>query len=131
MVFDHGEKILREEIGKYFNLKENSIVLPDVYLGVKMRLVKLEKSSKVWAFRSSQYLVEFVKNVEAYLARKENNINAKSGAPISDGYRPETEATIELRPVDSAYYRSLIGILRWMVELVRFDIFAEVSMISS
>ena len=51
-------------------------------------------------------------NVEAYLARKENKLNAKSGAPISNEYRPETEATDELQPVDYAYYQSLIGILQ-------------------
>ena len=76
-------------------------------------------------------MVEDVKNVEAYLARKEKNLNAKAGAPISDGYRPETEATNELRPVDAAYYQSLIVILRWMVELGRVDICVEVSMLSS
>ena len=60
---------------------------------------------------------EAVKNVEAYLARKEKKLNAKAGAPISNGKRPDTEATDELQPVDSAYYQSLIGIIRWMVEL--------------
>ena len=93
MVSEHGEKILREEIGKYFMLKENSIGPPDVYLGGKMRRVKLDNGSKAWAFSSSQYVLEDVKNVEAYLARKNKKLNAKAGAPISNEYRPETEAT--------------------------------------
>ena len=76
-------------------------------------------------------MVEVLKNVEAHLARKNKNLNAKAGAPISNGYRPETEATGELRPVDADYYQSLIGILSWMVELGRVDICVEVSMISS
>ena len=63
VVSDHGEKILREEIGNYFKLEEKSIGPPDVYLGGKMRRVKLENGSKAWAFRSSQYVVEDVKNV--------------------------------------------------------------------
>ena len=37
----------------------------------------------------------------------------------------------ELTPRDSAYYQSLIGILRWIVELGRIDICLEVSMMSS
>ena len=65
VVSDHGEKMLREEIGKYFKLKEKSIGPPDVYLGGKMRRVKLENVSKAWAFISSQYVVKAVKNVEA------------------------------------------------------------------
>ena len=93
MVSKHGEKMLREEIGKYFNLKENSVGPPDVYLGGKIRWIKLENGSKAWAFSSSQYVVEAVKNVESYLARKDKKLNAKAGAPISSGYRPDTEAT--------------------------------------
>ena len=70
-----------------------------------MRRVKLDNGSKAWAFRSSQYVVEAVKNVEAYLARKEKKLNAKAGAPISKWYRPETEATDKLLPVDDSYYQ--------------------------
>ena len=63
VVSDLGENMLREEIGKYFNLKEKSIGPPDVYLGGKMRRVNLENGSKAWAFSSSQYVVEAVKNL--------------------------------------------------------------------
>ena len=70
VVSEHGEDILIEEIGNYFKLKEKSIRLPDVYLGGKMRRVKLENGSKAWSFSSSQYVVEALNNVEAYLARK-------------------------------------------------------------
>ena len=54
-VSDYGEKVIRNEIGKYFNLKETSIGLPKSYLGGKMSLVELENSAKACAFRSSQY----------------------------------------------------------------------------
>ena len=70
MVSNHGEEMLREEIGKYFKLKEKSIGPPDVYHRGKMRQVNIENGSKAWAFSSSQYVVEAVKNVETYLARK-------------------------------------------------------------
>jgi len=33
VISDNGEKILREEIGKYFKVKEASIDPPDIYLG--------------------------------------------------------------------------------------------------
>ena len=33
--------------------------------------------------------------------------------------------------MDAAYYQSLVGILRWIVELGRVDIFLEVSLMSS
>ena len=37
----------------------------------------------------------------------------------------------ELNVTDAAYYQSLIGILRWIVELGRVDVCLEVSMMSS
>jgi hypothetical protein len=37
----------------------------------------------------------------------------------------------ELNPTEAAYYQSLIGVLRWIVELGRVDICLEVSMMSS
>ena len=64
MVYDHGEKMLIEDI------KEKSIGPPDVYPGGKMRRFKIDNGSKAWAFRYSKYLVEAVNNVEAYLASK-------------------------------------------------------------
>ena len=56
---------------------------------------------------------------------------AKAETPIRTSYRPELDVTKELGPTDAAYYQSLIGILRWMVELGRIDICLEVSMLSS
>ena len=47
------EKILREEIGKYFKLKELSIGLPGQYLGGKVQKVLLENGIECWAFGSS------------------------------------------------------------------------------
>ena len=50
-------------------------------------------------------MVEVVKNVEAYLARKEKKLNAKAGTHISNGYRSEIEATNELQSFNAVYYQ--------------------------
>ena len=39
--------------------------------------------------------------------------------------------TEELEEDEASYYHSLIGVLRWIVELGRVDINTEVSMLSS
>jgi hypothetical protein len=39
--------------------------------------------------------------------------------PMVTAYRPELDVCPELGQVDAAYYMSLIGVLRWMVELGR------------
>ena len=49
---------------------------------------------------------------------------------MSNDYRPEVDISEELDATDAAYYQSLIGIVRWMVELGRVDICCEVSMLS-
>lgn len=55
----------------------------------------------------------------------------KADMPIQTSYRPELDVTPELDPPTAGYYQSLIGVLRWCVELGRVDICLEVSMMSS
>ena len=55
----------------------------------------------------------------------------KAETPMSSTHRPELDVTGELDVADAAHCQSLIGILRWMVELGRVDICLEVSMMSS
>ena len=50
---------------------------------------------------------------------------------MTSGYRPEIDITTELGEEDTAYFHSLIGVLRWIVELGRVDINVEASMLST
>jgi len=69
--------------------------------------------------------------VEDYLKTKGKTLKAKTTNVLPKGYRPEIDVSGELPPEDASYYQSLIGVLRWMVELGRVDIYTEVSMMSS
>ena len=134
VVSENAESILRNELGRYFELKEESIGPPDHYLGGKVRKVQLENGVYAWAFSSSQYVQAAVKNVEAYLDSQDNKcwkMPSKADTPLTTTYRPELDVPRELNEADAAYYQSLIGILRWMVELGRVDLCLEVSMMSS
>ena len=132
VISDNAERVLRDEIGKFFELKPDSIGPPDIYLGGQMRLRDdLDNGVKAWAFGSAQYVKAAVKNVEEHLQKKGKVLPARAKSPLSNGYRPEIDISAELSPVDASYYQSLIGILRWMVELGRVDICCEVSMMSS
>ena len=42
-----GKAVLRNEMGKYFSLKESSIGTPTQYLGGKLRMVELENGQNV------------------------------------------------------------------------------------
>ena len=92
---------------------------------------------KCWAFGSSQYVQAAVKNVEEYLERRQRagdnmfSMPKRSDTPLPSAYRPELDVTPELNASDASYYMSLIGILRWIVELGRVDICLECSLMSS
>ena len=132
VISENAEEVLRNEIGKYFEIKEKSIGPPKIYLGGHVRKVDLDNGAEAWAFSSSQYVQAAVKNVETYLETLDNwKLPSKAETPIQTSYRPELDVTPVLGSNLSAYYMSLIGILRWMVELGRVDIYLEVSMMSS
>ena len=51
--------------------------------------------------------------------------------PFAGGYRPATDMTDPLDPDRSSYYHTMIGVMRWMVELGRIEIATEFSILSS
>ena len=111
VVSENAESILRNELGRYFELKEESIAPPDHYLGGKVRKVQLENGVNAWAFSSSQYVQTAVKNVEAYLKSEDSKCRKmpnKADTPLTTTYRPELDASSELNVADAAYYQSLI-----------------------
>ena len=59
------------------------------------------------------------------------SLPTKATTPIKADYRPEIDISPELNARDAAHYQSLIGILRWIVELGRMDICVEASMMAS
>ena len=131
---ENPEQLLRQELGRYFTLKEESIGPPKIYLGGSVRKVQLDNGVECWTFSSSQYVQAAIKNVEDYLSKRDDDkwrLPAKAETPLRTTYRPELDTTPELAPMEAAYYMSLVGILRWIVELGRVDICLECSMMSS
>ena len=107
-------------------LKEESIGLPSQYLGGKLCKVELANGVEAWVFGSAQYVKAAVDNVETYLKSKEEKLVSRAPTPLSNGYRPEIGVSPELQLAKTPYFHSLIGILRWIVELGRADICIEV-----
>ena len=84
----NNQAILREEIGKHFKLKEDSIGPPLQYLSGKLHQVTMANSYKCWAFGSTQYVRAAVNNVEGYLGKKGQKLPSKAPTPLSSKYRP-------------------------------------------
>ena len=131
VISENSKKVLRDGIGKYFELKESSIGPPNQCLGVHMRKVELNNGVHAWAFSSSIYVTEAVKNVERQLEKTSFKLPRKAETLLQTSYHPEIDTTPELSRNDAAYYQLLIDMLQWMVELGRVDICIEVSMMSS
>ena len=133
----HPERTLRTELGKYFKLKEGSVGPLKIYLGGNVRKVTLETGVECWAFGSSQYVQAAVKNIEKYLddlkclGDVRYRLPVKASTPMQTSYRCELDVTPELDEKYSSYFQSLVGVLRWIVELGRVDVCLECSMLSS
>ena len=125
------KQVLENEIGKYFLIKPGSVGPPKLYLGNKVSQVTLENGVQAWSFSSSQYVQNAVSNIEKFLHKIGKSLPKRATAPFTTGYRPEIDVSQELDPPYASYYQSLIGILRWIVELGRVNITAEVSMMAS
>ena len=69
-----------------------------------------------------------VNNVEEYLASQDKwKFPRKEENPMHTVYCPGLYAFSLLEPRQYVYYMSLVGILRWMVEIGRVDICLDVS----
>jgi hypothetical protein len=127
VITENGEHVLWSGIGKYFKLKKESIGPPKLYLGGHMRHVELKNGAKAWAFSSSQCVQAAVKNVETYLEKIGGKLPRKAETPTQTSCRPELDVTPELDSTQAVYYQSLIGVLRWIVELGRVDMLGNLN----
>ena len=90
------EEIIRDEIGKYFHLKEESIGEPKIYLGNKVSKVKLSNGVSAWSLSSSRYVQEAVKCVETHLIERGLNLMTRAPSPSPKDCRPELDVSPEL-----------------------------------
>ena len=49
---------------------------------------------------------------------------------FSMGYCPELDASLILGPDEASYHQSLVGVIRWMVEIAHIDIDTKMSLLS-
>ena len=128
---DKYKRFLREELGKWFTLKVKSIGYTEQCLGNKVSQVTLENIFKRWSFISSQRAQDAVKNEEEYEIRVKLGPLLKAKSLWFSNYRPYADDTHELTPLRASYYQSLIGVLRWIIELERGDLAMEVIAMAS
>ena len=81
------------------------------------------------AMSPAKYVHETVRNCQVHLS---SNYGGKYRMPkMVDNpfkmcYDPELDTSPELDPDSASYYLTIIGVLRWMIELGRIDIIIKV-----
>jgi len=122
---------IMKTIQQAYHLKD-SPTAPTTYLGATIKEWSIpSETRKVWSMNCIQYLKEAIKNVELELIKSGHCLRGKPTTPMQNGYRPELDVSPVLGPDQANYFQSLIGILRWAVELGHIDIYIDVSLLSS
>ena len=114
-------------------MKPGSIGDPDIYLGAKLRSVRLNNGVKCWSMSSAKCVQEAIHNIKDYIERNLGGRKLKKNPTYSwpSNYTTEDDDSPELTPTLASYYQHLIGVLHWIVELGRVDLVTEVSLLAS
>ena len=112
-------------------MKPESVGPLKLYLGGKLSTIDLPNGAKAWAISASKYIQNALKNIEVTLKQHGLSLRRGTNSPLPENYRPECDVTPTCDTENARLYASLIGILRWLVELGRLDMTCEVSMMSS
>jgi hypothetical protein len=113
-----------------YTLKDGSVQQPETYLGADVKIHQLADGKTAWAISSDTYVKRAVTEVERELSYVGKQLKKKVVSPLASGYRPELDSTPELDERRASYYASLMGVLRWCIELGRIDIIVEVGLLA-
>ena len=84
-------------------MQPNFISPPDIYLGGKVKNMRLPNMVESWTFSLSQYVQEAVSNVEKFLQDLDGSMSSTNiSAPLSNYYRPELYISPELDGSDGS-----------------------------
>ena len=133
LAISHDATSVLKQLDKYFQMKPGSIGDPDIYLGAKLRPVRLNNGVRCWSMSSAKYVQEAVRNIEDYAEKNLGGRKLKKNPTYSwpSNYTTEDDDSPELTPTLASYYQHLIGVLHWIVELGRVDLVTEVSLLAS
>jgi hypothetical protein len=122
-----------QQLSNTYRLKDGSVTIPTTYLGADIKRMDVggeTESINAWGMSSDSYVKRAVKEVERELELVGLRLAPKVVSPMSSGYRPELDCSPLLNPERASYFMSLMGVLRWAIELGRMDIMVEAGLLS-
>jgi hypothetical protein len=132
LVVSHDPEKIMKAIGKRFEIKNNEYGPPTIYLGAGISKITVDEQ-ECWSMESSKYVKAAVQTIKDLLAEDGRELktgNRRHKGPLPPNYQPELDTTHECDEVHASRFRQIIGIFRWAIELGRFDIMIEVSLMS-
>ena len=83
---------------KFFKIKAGSIGDPDIYLGAKVKQMKMNNSVTAWTISPSKYVNEAVNNCEQWIWENmpEHKHSSRATNPFPTDYDPDLDTTNEL-----------------------------------
>ena len=82
------------QLDKVFKMQPSSISPPNIYLGGKVKNMRLPNMVEEWTFSSSQYVQEAVSNVEKIFQYLDGSmLSMKINTHLYNGYIPELDSS--------------------------------------
>ena len=121
------------KINEYLPLNPTSVGDPDIYLGAKLKEVRLKNDVLAWAMSPSKYVQQAIKNCATHLEESDGQyqISKHTDKPFPTDYNADTDTSEPLTPEYASFFMHLIRVMFWMVEIGCIDIATEVSILSS
>ena len=129
LAISHKAKDVLKVVQAIFKLKDDKIEPLDMYLGATLSIMG-DDGVQGWCMTSDKYVKAAVENVEQELARVNQRLPSSCKTPMTIGYHPEHDVSVELTSDGVQRYQELIGVLRWAAELGRVDILLKTAMLS-
>jgi hypothetical protein len=110
----HDPMTVLNSINAYMPLKPSLVGDPDIYLGVKLKMTRLDNGIEAWGLSPSKYVTQAVKNCAKHLTNKLNNhvcFPQRADNPSLSDYCPELDLSDPLDPECSSFYQHLIGVM--------------------
>eukprot|EP00804_Cyclotella_cryptica_P008800 CCRYP_015637-RA/>CCRYP_015637-RA protein AED:0.26 eAED:0.26 QI:0/-1/0/1/-1/1/1/0/227 len=111
LMVHHNPKHIMDKINSFLPLKPNSVGLPEMYLGGKLKRKTFEDGTMAWGLSPAKYVQQAVKNVKTFL---KTNLEGRSSLPKQGvnpfpcDYAPEEDVTPLLEHGVATYHMQLI-----------------------
>jgi len=130
LIVSHNPQVHLQKLNQFHM---SAVGKPDRYLGANIKCVTIpgdDSGMEYWLMTSQTYVRNAVNNVREMLQSEGYDLKTTAKTPFPSNYRPELDVSDELDADLCSRYSQLIGVLRWMIELGRIDIYYEVSVLS-